>query len=143
MAGDHFDVLSAVLDGVGDVRRIFKAAEERFPLVKRHLCLLMKFTVLKSTAGCIACHRKRYRAINRTRKSLFCTECGTFIKSSGVNIRLLSQEALSAILARKFARYHASLEKGKYALLAMADGDGRYLLNMVEKLPHGNKWTDT
>ena len=44
-AGQQFVAMSAVFDGVADLRRLFTAAEKDFQVGSKLCCLLMKFTV--------------------------------------------------------------------------------------------------
>ncbi|GIR97378.1 MAG: hypothetical protein CM15mP100_5980 [Alphaproteobacteria bacterium] len=43
-AGQRFVAMSAVFDGVADLRRVFTAAEKDFQVGQQTFCLLMKFT---------------------------------------------------------------------------------------------------
>ena len=141
MAGDHFDVLSAVLDGVGDVRRIFKAAEERFAAGQTTLVFIdeiHRFNKAQQDALLPAIEKGIVRLIGATTENpSFALNAALLSRVQVLTLGLLSHEALSAILARAENLLDITLpldDEARDALLAMADGDGRYLLNMVEKI---------
>ncbi len=137
----HFELLSAVFSGVADLRRVFDAARGRRGDGKGTLLFIDEI------------HR-----FNRAQQDGFLpyVEDGTIIlvgattenPSFELNAPLLSRcqvfvlrrldhDALAEILARaerSLARALPLSEDGRAALLAMADGDGRYLLNLAETL---------
>lgn len=137
----HFEPLSAVFSGVADLRRVFDAARQRRQDGRGTLLFIDEI------------HR-----FNRAQQDGFLpyVEDGTIIlvgattenPSFELNAPLLSRTqvfvlhrldrvALAELVDRAEARLARSLpldENGRSALLAMADGDGRYLLNMVEAL---------
>ncbi len=137
----HFEPLSAVFSGVADLRRVFEEARRRRLDGRGTLLFIDEI------------HR-----FNRAQQDGFLpyVEDGTIIlvgattenPSFELNAPLLSRtqvfvlrrldhEALAELVARAermLARELPLSEDGHEALLAMADGDGRYLLNMVEAL---------
>jgi putative ATPase len=137
----HFEPLSAVFSGVADLRRVFEAAKARRQDGRGTLLFIDEI------------HR-----FNRAQQDGFLpyVEDGTIIlvgattenPSFELNAPLLSRaqvfvlrrldhEALAELAARAERMLACELplsEDGRQALLAMADGDGRYLLNMVEAL---------
>ncbi len=137
----HFEPLSAVFSGVADLRRIFGAAEKRRGTGQQTLLFVDEI------------HR-----FNRAQQDGFLpyVEDGTVIlvgattenPSFELNGALLSRcrvivlnrlddEALEALLTRAESVLGHDLPlkpEARSALRAMADGDGRYLLNMVEAL---------
>ncbi len=137
----HFEPLSAVFSGVADLRRVFDAARLRRRDGRGTLLFIDEI------------HR-----FNRAQQDGFLpyVEDGTIIlvgattenPSFELNAPLLSRTQVfvlhrlnHAALAELLARAETNLsrrlpldEDGRAALLAMADGDGRYLLNMVEAL---------
>jgi putative ATPase len=137
----QFEPLSAVFSGVADLRRIFEAARQRRQDGRGTLLFIDEI------------HR-----FNRAQQDGFLpyVEDGTIIlvgattenPSFELNAPLLSRTqvfvlnrldhaALGELLARAeraLSRVLPLSEEGREALLAMADGDGRYLLNMVEAL---------
>ena len=136
-----FEPLSAVFSGVADLRKVFEAAGERRGVGRGTLLFVDEI------------HR-----FNRAQQDGFLpfVEDGTVIlvgattenPSFELNGALLSRcqvmvlnrlddTALETLVSRAENEEDASLpltEDGRAALRAMADGDGRYLLNMVEEL---------
>ena len=136
-----FEPLSAVFSGVADLRRIFEAARRRREAGQGTLLFVDEI------------HR-----FNRAQQDSFLpyVEDGTVIlvgattenPSFELNGALLSRAQVfvlkrldSAALGRLIERAEVVLgrklpldQDGSQALIAMADGDGRYLLNMVEEV---------
>jgi putative ATPase len=137
----HFEPLSAVFSGVADLKRIFEAARGRRAAGQGTLLFVDEI------------HR-----FNRTQQDSFLpyVEDGTIILAGAttenpsfeLNAALLSrmqvlvlhrldEAALEKILhrAETFMKKPVPLTPAaRHALLAMADGDGRYLLNLAEEL---------
>jgi putative ATPase len=137
----HFEPLSAVFSGVADLRKIFDAAAKRRDIGQGTLLFVDEI------------HR-----FNRAQQDGFLpyVEDGTVIlvgattenPSFELNAALLSRmqvlvlhrlddAALDKLLARAEVEVGRPLpltEEGRIALHAMADGDGRYLLNLAEEL---------
>ena len=153
MAGDHFEALSAVLDGVGDVRRLFKEAEARFADNKRTLIFIdeiHRFNKAQQDALLPAIEKGIVRLIGATTENpSFALNAALLSRVQILPLTLLSISALIAILERAETLLDRKLpltDDGRQSLLEMADGDGRYLLNMVEKLvsqPAGDALLDT
>jgi putative ATPase len=137
----HFEPLSAVFTGVADLRRVFEAARSRRVAGQGTLLFIDEI------------HR-----FNRAQQDGFLpyVEDGTVIlvgattenPSFELNAALLSrcqvfvlnrldESAMEEILLRAEAAEGRALPlqpEARQALRAMADGDGRYLLNMAEEL---------
>ncbi len=137
----HFDMLSAVFSGVADLRRVFAAAAER----------------RAAGAGTVLFVDEIHR-FNRAQQDGFLpsVEDGTVVligattenPSFELNAPLLSRcqvyvlhrlddAALEILLARAEAAVGRTLPldaEARAALRAMADGDGRYVLNLAEEL---------
>ena len=135
----HFESLSAVFSGVADLRKVFEAAAERRRFGQETLLFVDEI------------HR-----FNRTQQDAFLpyVEDGTVIlvgattenPSFELNGALLSRckvfvmnrlddEALNQLIARAeevFGRQLPLDEVGRAYLKNLADGDGRYFLNLVE-----------
>ena len=136
-----FEPISAVFSGVADLKKIFAAARDRRGLGQGTLLFVDEI------------HR-----FNRTQQDSFLpvVEDGTVVligattqnPSFELNGALLSRcqvfvlnpldnGALEVLLGRAEAEMGGDLKvtrEGREALKAMADGDGRYLLNLVEAL---------
>jgi putative ATPase len=137
----HFEPLSAVFSGVADLRRVFDAAKERRIAGQGTLLFVDEI------------HR-----FNRAQQDGFLpyVENGTVIlvgattenPSFELNGALLSRcqvfvlnrldhAALETLLARAEAETGETLpltDNARHSVCAMADGDGRYLLNLVEEI---------
>ena len=137
----HFEALSAVFSGVADLRKVFDAARQRRQLGQGTLLFVDEI------------HR-----FNRSQQDGFLpyVEDGTVIlvgattenPSFELNGALLSRckvfvmnrlsdEALDQILAKAetlIARPIPLDEVGKNYLKALADGDGRYFINLIESV---------
>jgi len=140
-AGLEFQQISAVFSGVAELKRIFEEAQRR----------------RRSGAGTLLFVDEIHR-FNRAQQDAFLpvVEDGTVVligattenPSFALNAALLSRcqvlvlrrlddAALEALAARAEAETGRALPldaDGRAALRAMADGDGRYLLNMAEQL---------
>lgn len=141
MAGDHFAPLSAVLDGVSDLRHLFKEAESRFQQGQSTLCFIdeiHRFNKAQQDALLPAIEKGIVRLIGATTENpSFALNAALLSRLQVLPLGLLDKTALAAILTRAEAHLGAPLpltDEGRDALLEMADGDGRYLLNMVERL---------
>ncbi len=147
-----FEPLSAIFSGVADLRKVFARAQERRLAGQGTLLFIDEV------------HR-----FNRAQQDAFLphVEDGTVIligattenPSFELNPALLSraqvyvlkrldEAALEQLLSRAEAHEGRALPletEARQALLAMADGDGRYLLNMAEELfaLHGDTPLDT
>ncbi len=137
----HFEPLSAVFSGVADLRKVFDRAKERRKMAQGTLLFIDEI------------HR-----FNRAQQDGFLpyVEDGTVVligattenPSFELNPALLSRAqvlvlnrldagALEELMARAEVELGHPLPldtDARQALAAMADGDGRYLLNMVENL---------
>ena len=137
----HFDQVSAVFSGVADLRKVFEAAKAR-----------------RSTGRGTLLFVDEIHRFNRSQQDSFLpyVEDGTIIlvgattenPSFELNAALLSRmqvlvlnrldgAALDALIGRAEADAGRALpldEAAREALRAMADGDGRYLLNAAEVL---------
>jgi putative ATPase len=137
----HFEPLSAVFSGVADLRKVFEAARKRREVGQGTLLFIDEI------------HR-----FNRAQQDGFLpyVEDGTIVlvgattenPSFELNAALLSRCQVmvlhrldDAALEKLLSRGEASMGRGlpldpdaRAALKALADGDGRYLLNLVEQL---------
>ena len=135
----HFEQLSAIHSGVQDLRKVFEAARARREHGKGTLLFIDEI------------HR-----FNRSQQDSFlpCMEDGTVIlvgattenpsfelnsallsRSSVLTFKRLEEEGLEALLARTEAHEGRQLPltgDARAALIAMADGDGRALINLAE-----------
>src|SRR5256714_5171224 len=137
----HFEQLSAVFSGVADLKRTFEAARSRRSMGQGTLLFIDEI------------HR-----FNRSQQDSFLpvVEDGTVIlvgattenpsfelngallsRAQVLVLRRLDDAALETLLARAEAFFGVSLPltgDARQTLRAMADGDGRFLLNLVEEI---------
>jgi len=137
----HFEQLSAVFSGVADLKKTFEAARSR----------------AQGGTGHSAVHRRIHR-FNRSQQDSFLpvVEDGTVVlvgattenpsfelngallsRAQVLVLRRLDDAALEILLQRAENYYQKTLpltDDARASLRAMADGDGRYLLNLVEEL---------
>ncbi len=135
----HFEQLSAIQSGVQDLRKVFEAARGRRELGRGTLLFVDEI------------HR-----FNRSQQDSFLPymEDGTIIlvgattenpsfelnsallsRSSVLTFKRLEDEGLEALLARAEAHEGRTLpltDDARAALIAMADGDGRAVINLAE-----------
>lgn len=135
----HFEALSAVFSGVSDLRKVFEAAQNRRRMGQGTLLFVDEI------------HR-----FNRSQQDAFLpyVEDGTIVlvgattenPSFELNSALLSRckvfvlnrlddEAFNCLIERAEALYEQPLpldEVGKAYIKQLADGDGRYFLNLLE-----------
>jgi putative ATPase len=137
----HFDQLSAVFSGVADLKKTFEAARQRRRVGQGTLLFIDEI------------HR-----FNRSQQDSFLpvVEDGTVILVGATTenpsfelngallsrcqvlvLRRLDDAALETLLHRAEAHYGEKLkltDDARQTLRAMADGDGRYLLNLTEEV---------
>src|SRR5271156_4085015 len=137
----HFEQLSAVFTGVADLKKTFEAARQRRRMGQGTLLFIDEI------------HR-----FNRSQQDSFLpvVEDGTIVlvgattenpsfelngallsRAQVLVLRRLDDAALETLLRRAEAFYGAPLpltDDARQTLRAMADGDGRYLLNLAEQL---------
>ena len=137
----HFEQLSAVFTGVADLKKTFDAARQRRRMGQGTLLFIDEI------------HR-----FNRSQQDSFLpvVEDGTIVlvgattenpsfelngallsRAQVLVLRRLDDAALETLIQRAEAHFGEKLkltEDARASLRAMADGDGRYLLNLVEEL---------
>jgi len=137
----HFEQLSAVFSGVADLKKTFDAARQRRKMGQGTLLFIDEI------------HR-----FNRSQQDSFLpvVEDGTIVlvgattenpsfelngallsRAQVLVLRRLDDAALETLLQRAEAHYGESFrltDDARASLRAMADGDGRYLLNLAEEL---------
>ena len=140
-AGQHFVAMSAVFDGVADLRRVFSAAEKDFQVGRQTLLFIdeiHRFNKAQQDALLPVLEKGMIRLVGAT------TENPSFSLNGALLSRLqilvlhsLDTFALLEILGRAETHLGTRLpldENARNALAVMADGDSRYLLNLVESL---------
>ena len=145
-AGLHFTALSAVFSGVADLKRIFEEAARRRGAGQRTLLFVdevHRFNRAQQDGFLPVMEDGTVVLVGATTENPSFALNGALLSRCQVLVlRRLDEAALETILANaEAAAGHALpvLPEARAALCAMADGDGRYLLNMAEQLlamPH-------
>jgi putative ATPase len=137
----HFEPLSAVFSGVADLRRVFEAARKRREMGHGTLLFvdeIHRFNRAQQDAFLPYVEDGTVVLVGATTENPSFELIGALLSRAQVFVlRRLDDDALETLLARAEAHLGHALPlspDGCAALRAMADGDGRFLLNLVEEL---------
>src|SRR5215470_16880368 len=137
----HFEPLSAVFSGVADLRRVFEAARSRRALGRGTLLFvdeIHRFNRAQQDGFLPYVEDGTVVLIGATTENPSFELNGALLSRCQVFVlNRLDEAAMEKLLARAEASEGRALPvdgEARRALRAMADGDGRYLLNMVEAL---------
>jgi putative ATPase len=137
----NFVQLSAVFSGVGDLKKVFEEARARRRIGERTLLFVdevHRFNRAQQDAFLPAVEDGTVTLIGATTENPSFALNGALLSRCQVMVlRRLDDAALELLLARAEAASATELPllpEARSALRAMADGDGRYLLNMAEQL---------
>ncbi len=138
-AGLHFAQLSAVFSGVADLKRVFEEARRRRAAGQSTLLFvdeIHRFNRAQQDGFLPVVEDGTVVLVGATTENPSFTLNGALLSRCQVLVlRRLDEDALGSLLARVEAAGSLPLTAAaRSGLLAMADGDGRYLLNMVEQL---------
>ncbi len=140
-AGLAFVPLSAVFSGVADLKRAFEEARRRRAAGRGTLLFvdeIHRFNRAQQDGFLPVVEDGTVTLIGATTENPSFELNGALLSRCQVLVlRRLEDEALEKLLARAEAEAGRALpvdEAARAALRAMADGDGRYLLNMAEQL---------
>lgn len=140
-AGMHFVQLSAVFSGVGDLKRAFEDAARRRSLGQATLLFvdeIHRFNRAQQDGFLPVVEDGTIVLVGATTENPSFALNGALLSRCQVLVlRRLDDAALEELLCRAEADIGRTLpltSEGRAALRAMADGDGRYLLNMVEQI---------
>ncbi len=140
-AGLHFVQLSAVFSGVADLKRAFDEAARRRRAGQGTLLFVdevHRFNRAQQDGFLPVVEDGTITLIGATTENPSFALNGALLSRCQVLVlRRLDDAALEQLLVRAEAEIGRALpvtEDGRAALKAMADGDGRYLLNMAEQL---------
>ena len=136
-AGLHFEQISAVFSGVADLRRAFDAAAARPRGTLLFVDEIHRFNRAQQDGFLPFVERGTVVLIGATTENPSFALNGALLSRCQVLVlRRLDDAALEHLLERAEAAGHAlPLDaEARIAVRAMADGDGRYLLNMAEQL---------
>jgi len=140
-AGMAFEPVSAVFDGVADLRKVFARAAKRQMTGERTLLFVdevHRFNKAQQDGLLPRVEDGTVTLVGATTENPSFALNGALLSRAQVMVlERLSADALDALLRRVETHLGADLPldtEARAALRAMADGDGRYLLNMVSSL---------
>ena len=137
----HFEPLSAVFSGVADLRKVFDAASKRRAMGQGTLLFvdeIHRFNRAQQDGFLPYVEDGTVVLVGATTENpSFELNAALLSRAQVLVLRRLDDAALELLLDRAEKLLGAKLpltEEGRSALKAMADGDGRYLLNLAEQL---------
>jgi putative ATPase len=137
----HFEQLSAVFSGVADLKKTFEAARQRRKLGQGTLLFvdeIHRFNRSQQDSFLPVVEDGTVILVGATTENPSFELNGALLSRAQVLVlRRLDDAALEVLLQRAEAHYGEKLkltDDARQTLRAMADGDGRYLLNLVEEL---------
>ncbi len=136
-----FEPLSAVFSGVADLRKVFEAARKRREMGHGTLLFvdeIHRFNRAQQDAFLPNVEDGTVILVGATTENPSFELIGALLSRAQVFVlRRLDDGALETLLVRAEAHLGHAMpltDDGRAALLAMADGDGRFLLNLVEEI---------
>ncbi|CAK0778582.1 Replication-associated recombination protein A [Azospirillaceae bacterium] len=138
----HFESLSAVFSGVAELRKVFELARNRRSCGGRGTILFIdeihRFNRAQQDGFLPWIEDGTIILVGATTENpSFELNAALLSRAQALVLRRLDEEALELLLQRAEAEAGRSLpveESARQALKAMADGDGRFLLNLCEEL---------
>src|ERR1700712_1472450 len=137
----HFEQLSAVFSGVADLKKTFEAARQRRKMGQGTLLFvdeIHRFNRSQQDSFLPVVEDGTVVLVGATTENPSFELNGALLSRAQVLVlRRLDDAALETLLARAEAHLGRTLPltpDGRAALRAMADGDGRFLLNLVEEI---------
>ena len=139
--GGTFEQLSAIFSGVADLKKAFERARKRRE-VGQHTVLFVdeihRFNRAQQDAFLPVVEDGTITLIGATTENpSFELNAALLSRCQVLTLKPLDEAALVELMRRAEAHLGRSLpltDEGKAALIALADGDGRYLLNLVEDI---------
>src|SRR6266851_7548234 len=136
-----FEPLSAVFSGVADLRKVFDAAKKRREMGRGTLLFvdeIHRFNRAQQDAFLPNVEDGTVILVGATTENPSFELIGDLLSRAQVFVlRRLDDSALETLLARAEGHLGHAMpltDDGRAALRAMADGDGRFLLNLVEEI---------
>ena len=136
-----FEPLSAVFSGVADLRKVFEAAKKRREMGQGTLLFvdeIHRFNRAQQDAFLPYVEDGTVILVGATTENPSFELIGALLSRAQVFVlRRLGDEELETLIQRAEASLGKTLPlspDGRAALRAMADGDGRFLLNLVEEI---------
>ncbi|MEK9801103.1 MAG: replication-associated recombination protein A [Alphaproteobacteria bacterium] len=140
-AGMAFEPVSAVFDGVAELRKVFKRAEDRLKTGQRTLLFVdevHRFNKAQQDGLLPRVEDGTVTLVGATTENPSFALNGALLSRAQVLVLdRLGSAALETLLTRVEALNNVALPltiEARQALIAMADGDGRYLLTMASLL---------
>jgi putative ATPase len=137
----HFEQLSAVFTGVADLKKSFEAARQRRRMGEGTLLFIdeiHRFNRSQQDSFLPVMEDGTVTLVGATTENPSFELNGALLSRAQVLVlRRLDDAALELLLQRAEAHYGEKLpltDDARASLRAMADGDGRYLLNLAEEL---------
>jgi putative ATPase len=137
----HFEQLSAVFSGVADLKKTFDAARQRRKMGQGTLLFvdeIHRFNRSQQDSFLPVVEDGTVVLVGATTENPSFELNGALLSRAQVLVlRRLDDAALETLIQRAEAHYGEKLKltgDARASLRAMADGDGRYLLNLVEEL---------
>ena len=137
----HFEQLSAVFSGVADLKKAFDAARARRKTGQGTLLFvdeIHRFNRSQQDSFLPVVEDGTVVLVGATTENPSFELNGALLSRAQVLVlRRLDDAALETLLARAEVHYGSKLpltDDARVSLRAMADGDGRYLLNLVEEV---------
>lgn len=136
-----FEPLSATFSGVADLRKVFSAAQRRREIGQGTLLFvdeIHRFNRAQQDSFLPYVEDGTVILVGATTENPSFELIGALLSRTQVFVlKRLDDAALSTLITRAEALIGQPLpltEDARQALIAMADGDGRYLLNMIEQV---------
>src|SRR6202012_2528935 len=137
----HFEQLSAVFSGVADLKKTFEAARQRRRVGQGTLLFIdeiHRFNRSQQDSFLPVVEDGTVVLVGATTENTSSELNGALLSRTQVLVlRRLDDAALERLLQRAEAHYGHKLQltdDARASLRAMADGDGRYLLNLAEEV---------
>ena len=137
----HFEQLSAVFSGVADLKKAFEAARERRRVGQGTLLFIdeiHRFNRSQQDSFLPVMEDGTVTVVGATTENPSFELNGALLSRAQVLVlKRLDDKALETLLERAEAHYGERLkltDDARAAMRAMADGDGRYLLNLAEEV---------
>ncbi|MCV2876924.1 replication-associated recombination protein A [Rhodobacteraceae bacterium XHP0102] len=137
----HFEQISAIFSGVAELRKTFEAAKQRRVAGKGTLLFvdeIHRFNKAQQDSFLPYMEDGTILLVGATTENpSFEINSAVLSRAQVLTLNRLSDDDLRALLARaerELARDLAVTEETQAALIAMADGDGRAMLNLIEQV---------
>ena len=138
-SGQFFIAISAVFDGVPELRRIFPDSQARHEHGQQTLLFvdeIHRFNKAQQDALLPSVESGMIRLVGATTENpSFSLNNALLSRAQVLVLEPLGSDELETILLRAESYFEQKLpltEEARHRAIGMADGDGRYLLNMVE-----------